>query len=260
MKKAEQNIFDFSLKPYMGSDNFVVSNCNEAAFKAVENWPNWLYFALCLYGPKGCGKSHLATLFAHKVMMLASKPFAVKVIKSERIKHKKIKINQGKNEMKLLLLNNPWGRNIYNEGIGPYCLENLNENVDNEALFHLYNYYRDNGGNILFLTERAPSHIRFKLPDLASRMRAVPAVAINAPDDEMLRVLLFKLFDDRQVKVAPEVLEYALNNMTRSFEYAQKLVTEADRISLIKKTPVNIAVIREAMELLDDNKQGDFFL
>ena len=42
---------------------------------------------------------------------------------------KKIKINKGKNEIKLLLLNNPWGRNIYNEGIGPYCIENLNENV-----------------------------------------------------------------------------------------------------------------------------------
>ena len=44
---------------------------------------------------------------------------------------KKIKINQNNDEMKLLLINNPWGRNVYDEGIGKYCLENLNDNVMN---------------------------------------------------------------------------------------------------------------------------------
>ena len=44
---------------------------------------------------------------------------------------KKIKINNDKNEMKLLLINNPWGRNVYNGGIGKYCLENLNNDVMN---------------------------------------------------------------------------------------------------------------------------------
>ena len=43
----------------------------------------------------------------------------------------KIKINNNQSEMKLLLLNNPWGRNVYDEGIGKYCLENLDENVMN---------------------------------------------------------------------------------------------------------------------------------
>ena len=59
--------------------------------------------------------------------------------------YKKIKINQGKNEMKLLLLNNPWGRNIYNEGIGPYCLENLNENVINLKPYIEYNLHSEDG-------------------------------------------------------------------------------------------------------------------
>ena len=240
VKKAEQNIFEFSHKPYMGREDFFVSTCNEKAFMAVESWPEWLYFALCIYGPKGCGKSHLANLFAQKVMMNRTPIVAVQTIKA-----KSIKINN----IEKLFTNSP-------------CLivENLSEDVDNEALFHLYNYYRDNGGNILFLAERAPAHIHFKLPDLSSRMNAVPAVEISTPDDEMLNVLLFKFFNDRQLKVSPEVLKFALHNMTRSFEYAQKLVAESDRISLIKKSPVTIGIIKEAIELLDDNKQGDFFL
>ena len=142
------------------------------------------------------------------------------------------------------------------------CLivDGLNEEADNEALFHLYNYYRDNSGYMLFLAEKAPAHLNFKLPDLASRIKAVPAVQIGAPDDEMLNILLFKFFNELQIKVTPEVLRYALNNMTRSFDFAKKLAKEADRISLIKKSPVNIAVIKEAIELLQDNSQGDFFL
>ena len=240
MKKAEQNIFEFPQKLYMGGDNFVVSGCNEAAFKAIMSWPEWLYFALYLYGPKGCGKSHLAALFTQKIIASEAKTFEIKTIKSERIKRLSAE--------KLF-------------AASPYIIiEDLNESVDNEALFHIYNYYRDNGGNILFLAERAPKHINFKLPDLASRMRAVPAIEIGEPDDEMLSVLLFKLFDDRQIKVAPDVLKYALKYMTRSFEYAQKLVAEADRISLIKKSPITIATIKDAIELLDSNKQGDFFL
>ncbi len=45
------------------------------------------------------------------------------------IDYKIIKINNDKNEMKLLLINNPWGRNVYNDGIGKYCIENINEDT-----------------------------------------------------------------------------------------------------------------------------------
>ena len=58
---------------------------------------------------------------------------------------KKIKINKDKNEMILLLLNNPWGRNIYNEGIGPYCLDNLNENTINLKPYIEYNLNSEDG-------------------------------------------------------------------------------------------------------------------
>ena len=58
---------------------------------------------------------------------------------------KKIKINKGKSEIKLLLLNNPWGRNIYNEGVGSYCLENLDENVMNLKPYIEYNLNSEDG-------------------------------------------------------------------------------------------------------------------
>lgn len=58
---------------------------------------------------------------------------------------KKIKINKNKDEMILLLLNNPWGRNVYNEGIGPYCLENLNEATINLKPYIEHNLDSEDG-------------------------------------------------------------------------------------------------------------------
>ena len=58
---------------------------------------------------------------------------------------KKIKINKNKDEMILLLLNNPWGRNVYNEGIGPYCLENLNEATINLKPYIEHNLNSEDG-------------------------------------------------------------------------------------------------------------------
>ena len=141
------------------------------------------------------------------------------------------------------------------------CLivEELSEEVDNEALFHLYNHYRNEGGNILFTARQAPARTHFALPDLQSRMNIVPSVAINEPDDEMLSALILKLFTDRQIMVAPEIIGYIISNMQRSFAYARKLVAEIDSISLARKRAVSIAIVKEALSVLNDNHQGELF-
>lgn len=239
MRKLLQTAFDFSHPSYMEREDFIVAKCNEDAFKAVDSWPNWLYFALCLYGTKGCGKSHLANLFAQKVQQINPHIFRVYSI-----------------EAKTADCYLP--ENLFADSPA-LVIENLCEKIDNEAMFHLYNYYRDHGGYILFLSEEAPARLNFSLPDLQSRINAVPAIQIGQPDDEMLTMLLLKLFNDRQLKVTPEILRYAVSNMVRSFSYAQKLIDEADRISLIKKSPITVPVIKEAVELLKDNKQADLF-
>ena len=90
-------------------------------------------------------------------------------------------------------------------------------------------------------------------------MNIVPSVAINEPDDEMLSALLLKLFTDRQIVIAPEIINYILLNMQRSFAYACKLVAEIDNISLARKRAVSINIVKEAFGTLDSNLQGDLF-
>ena len=60
------------------------------------------------------------------------------------------------------------------------------------ALFHLYNLMRERRGHLLLVAELPPAHWRIALPDLASRLRAAPAVAVAPPDDELLGSIILK--------------------------------------------------------------------
>ena len=55
-----QLAIDLPFRPALGAADFLVSECNRAAFAWIERWPDWPGRALVLYGPAQCGKSHLA--------------------------------------------------------------------------------------------------------------------------------------------------------------------------------------------------------
>ncbi len=229
---------EFTPEPYLGKEDFMIAACNHEAFALVDSWPNWPFFAICIYGPEGCGKTHLATMFAHNVANLTRWPYKVPVVRAKDIRFETLQLFD---ECRCLIV------------------EELSENVDNEALFHLYNHYRNEGGYILFTAAQAPARTRFTLPDLQSRMNIVPSVAISEPDDEMLSALILKLFTDRQIIIAPEIINYILLNMQRSFAYARNLVAEIDNISLARKRAVSLSIVKEAFSVLNDNHQGDLF-
>lgn len=87
-----------------------------------------------------------------------------------------------------------------------------------------------------------------RLPDLASRLRAAPAVAIGAPDDALLAALLLKLFSDRQLVVSAGVIGYLLRHMERSFDAAQAVVGALDGRSLERQRPITVALARMVVE------------
>lgn len=237
--RIKQFPLKFKPKADFGRQDFMAAKCNAEALRAVEMWPDWPFFALVLYGPKGCGKSHLAHVFAEHAAACTERPFPVLLLNARQI-------------------NNRNAVRIHAENP---CLvvEDLTPKADNEALFHLFNLYQNEGGYILFTSETAPARMHFKLPDLQSRLNMVPTVAIGEPDDEMLTMLIVKLFNDRQIIISPEVLNYIVQNMQRSFSYACRLVEEIDMISLARKRAVTMPIVKEAMQNLDLHVQQELF-
>ena len=90
-------------------------------------------------------------------------------------------------------------------------------------------------------------------------MNIVPSVEIREPNDELLQALIVKLFNDRQVVISQEVLNYIIANMQRSYAFARKLVAETDSISLARKRAVTIPIVKEALAVLNDDHQGELF-
>jgi chromosomal replication initiation ATPase DnaA len=83
---------------------------------------------------------------------------------------------------------------------------------------------------------------------LKSRLAAAPAVRIAAPDDEMIEAVLVKLFADRQLAVAPEVIVYLVRHMDRSFAAMRSLVARADALALAEKRPVTVPLVKTLLE------------
>jgi chromosomal replication initiation ATPase DnaA len=64
----------------------------------------------------------------------------------------------------------------------------------------------------------------------------------------MIEAVLVKLFADRQLAVAPEVIAYLVRHMDRSFAALRSLVARADALALAEKRPVTVPLVKSLLE------------
>lgn len=220
---AEQIPLDLGHRPAQGREDFLVAPSNQDAVTWIDRWPAWPAPALIIYGPVASGKSHLAAVWGERA--------GAAVIPTARLA-----------EMEA-------------DALAAAAQHLVIDNVDlwfgdraaETTLFHLYNLMREEKRNLLLTMNAAPSHIEFAIPDLASRLRAAPAAAIQPPDDTLLAALLVKLFADRQLQIGRDVLAYLLPRMERSFAAAHELVKAADRLALAEKRPISVPLVRRVL-------------
>lgn len=223
---------DLGHRTAMGRDDFLISPANEDAVAWIDRWPDWPAPALILYGPPACGKSHLAAVWQERSC-------ARRVAAGDLRKHSAEDLTAGTQP----LLIDP-----FDAVPGDRAAE--------AAAFHIYNILREQGRTMLLTLTIAPVRTDFVIPDLASRLRAAPAVSISAPDDALLAAVLVKLFADRQIAVGQDVLAYALARMERSFAAARDLADAADRLALAEKRPVSVPLIRQVLEASANSGEG----
>ena len=206
-------------RPAMGRDDFLIADSNRAAVDMIDSWPDWPAPILFLVGPEGSGKSHLAAIWQ-------SAAGASQAICSQMTVETVPEMMRS----------------------GALLLEDCVEPQRNErALFHLFNYVREQSGHVLVVTEELPAYWKVDLPDLRSRLRAAPVITVDEPDDALLRAVLAKLFQDRQISVEENVLGYMIVRMERSMRAARDLVEEIDRQALAAKAPVTRTFVARLM-------------
>ena len=225
MSGGRQLTFDLGFEPSLSDDSFIVAPGNAEAADLVARWPNWRSPSLLLVGPPVSGKSHLARIWAARS--------GAEIVGGGEVV----------------------AENVDALAHGPaLVIEDLPDGLAEEtALFHLHNMLRERSGAML-LTSRAPASAwRIGLADLRSRLNAMPMASIDAPDEALLAQLAMKLFADRQVDVAPDVIAYVLRRMERSPNAVARLVDAADRLSLAAKRPITRSVITEALRVLEQD-------
>jgi chromosomal replication initiation ATPase DnaA len=213
-----QLILDLGHRPALGEADFLVAHCNERAIQWLDNWPAWPAPALTIYGPAGCGKTHLARVFAARsgAPLIAATALATDAVPS--------------------LL-----------GRATAAVVDAADTAAAEPLLHLYNVVVERRGQLLLTANEPPARWPALLPDLRSRLTAAPAVGVEAPDDALLAALLVKLFSDRQVVVGEEVVLFLVRQMERSFDAARRLVAALDKAALSEQRGITIPLARAVL-------------
>ena len=122
-----------------------------------------------------------------------------------------------------------------------------------EDLFHHYNMAKENGTYLLITAQTAPQSWNFVLPDLASRLKAAPCAEIFPPDDMLLSAMLIKLFQDRQIQVNADLIQYIIPRIERRYDAVRDLVICIDRQSRSEKRAVTIPLVSALLNQIEEN-------
>ena len=191
-------------------DNFLEGPANAAALALIEAWPEWPARTMLLTGPEGSGKSHLAAIWAEASGARVTAAHA------------------------LTPANVPGAL-----ATGALVVEDLRpHDFDERALFHLLNLAREETAFVLITAREAPTAFEIELKDLRSRLRALPVVSLQPPDDQLFRALIVKLCADRQLTVDEAVVGYLANRIERSYAAARDTVALLDREALRLGRPI----------------------
>jgi chromosomal replication initiation ATPase DnaA len=230
---GQQLALEFGHRPALGQEDFFVAAGNRDAVAWLDRWPDWPASALVIHGPAGCGKSHLVAVWRARSGARALGPGA------------------------------PGASDLSDEAVAPlvegrghFVLDDAQARLAaggeaaEVALFHLYNAVRARGDTLLLTARTPPARWPLVLPDLASRLGALPAIAVAEPDDALMAAVLVKLFADRQLAVDRRVIDYLASHMERSFATARRLVAVLDREALARRRPVTRPLAAELLAQL----------
>jgi chromosomal replication initiation ATPase DnaA len=137
----------------------------------------------------------------------------------------------------------------------PVLLEDVDRGVDPEALFHLINLAAHKGGGLLLTARTPPAAWPAELPDLRSRLNALPVAEIEAPDDVVLEGVLKKFFRELSIRPPKEVYPYLLRRMERSIPGAREIVRKLDEGVDGEARPITRLLARQILE--GDNENLD---
>ena len=215
---SQQLIFNFPFKKTYLSQDFYVSKNNFNAFKLIESWPQWPGRFINIFGPIGCGKTHLVNILSNKINGL--------IISSQKI-----------------------DENIINQFKTKECLiiDDFDNDIDENLLYSIINLANQDNKYLIISSPISLKKFKIELKDLNSRFTSFIEVGIDLPTDDLVKVILTKNFSDKQITISKKNIDYILNNIDRSYEKINLFSSLIDNLSLEKAKPVNLKLIKDVL-------------
>jgi chromosomal replication initiation ATPase DnaA len=214
---SNQLVFDLSQRPALGAEDFLVSSCNRAAAEVIDRWPDWPHSSLAIVAPARSGKTHLANVWRLKS--------GAAFLSAANLCERDIAVA---------------GRAL--------LVEDLHAGIgDERVLFHLLNLVSEHKLSMLLTSRQPPGELKVALPDLRSRLRALPIVTIEPHDPTLLKAVLVKHFGDKQLAVEPHVIDHIALHMEQSMESAATIVAEIDRAAMASHRRVTRALAAQVL-------------
>lgn len=207
-----------------GRESFFESGSNRLALDALDHWRCWPVGRMALAGPEGSGKTHLLHVFAEETGAAILRP-----------------ADLAGADIPALCAR---GAVALDDGDGLAKAGRAAE----EALFHLHNHMAEAKGALLLAGREPPARWEVDLPDLASRLAAMPLTRIERPDAQLVAAVAVKLFADRQMRVRPSAPEALAQLAGSDLAALERLVARIDRAALAARRPVTGALVREVLK------------
>ena len=215
----DQLTFKFPFKTKYYEQDYYVSSNNFSAYKLIESWPNWPDKWVNIYGPNGCGKTHLSNI-------LKKKMDTVKIVNAKNINNERILEFK---ELRCLII------------------DNYKHDIDEKIFYSILNQSKQQESFVVVNSNLPIKDFNFQLNDLKSRANSFMNLGIELPTDDLLRVIISKSFSDKQIEITPKISEYIIKNIERSYEKVFKFIKDIDELSLSSGKSININLIKKVL-------------
>ncbi|WP_156841455.1 HdaA/DnaA family protein [Novosphingobium aquimarinum] len=121
------------------------------------------------------------------------------------------------------------------------------DTLADDEVFHRWNRGQETGRPLLLVCGARDGRWEVGLPDLASRLGAALRLEIGTPDEAMLADLIGVHAEMRGLVLDPSATQYLVPRCERSHVGVETLVAAIDRLSLERKHPATLAILREAL-------------
>ena len=218
MRDINQTIIKFEHEKNFENDDFFLSKSNEHVFKFLDCWPKWERNFINIIGEKLSGKTHLMNIFLKKNKGMK---FEANSLKDDHLKEIKIYEN--------------------------IIIENLTNDIDEKLFYSLLNIIEQDNKYIIITSSSPIVYIDFNLEDLKSRLKNFLLLNLEKPDDELIFAILLKNLSDRQISLDKKLIDYTVKRIERSYRKIHNFIYKIDQLSLKRKKPIDLKIIKEAL-------------